>query len=113
MRVESYSFGRIVVGGETYTKDVIIYPDRVLSPWWRNEGHLLQPADLEDVVRFGPAVLIVGTGASGVMRVRAETVRFLEEKGITVYVERTDEAVERFNRAAGDKAVVAALHLTC
>jgi hypothetical protein len=111
--VESYSFGRIRVGGETYTKDVIIYPDRVFSPWWRVEGHLLQPADLEEVVGFGPAVLVVGTGASGVMRVPTETVRFLEEKGITVYVERTDEAVERFNRAAGDGTVVAALHLTC
>jgi hypothetical protein len=96
VRVESYSF-----------------PDRVFSPWWRSEGHLLHPADLVEVVRFGPAVLVVGTGASGVMRVPAETVRFLEERGITVYVERTAEAVERFNRGAGEKTVVAALHLTC
>jgi hypothetical protein len=47
------------------------------------------------------------------MRVPEETVRFLEERGIAVYVERTAEAVERFNRAAGEKKVVAALHLTC
>ncbi|RMG02102.1 MAG: hypothetical protein D6726_08240, partial [Nitrospirae bacterium] len=68
-RIESYSFGRIVIGGNTYTKDVIVLPDGVFSPWWRKEGHLLHMEDLAEVFPVNPAVLIIGTGYSGVMRV--------------------------------------------
>lgn len=111
--ISSYSFGSITVRGKTYTSDVIIYPDRVDSSWWRKDGHNLAVEDLEDVLRERPSLLIVGTGASGVMRVPGETVRFLESRGIEVKAGRTAEAVELFNRAPGDRKVVAALHLTC
>jgi hypothetical protein len=111
--ISSYSFGSITVRGRTYTSDVIIYPDRVDSSWWRKEGHYLAAEDLEDVVRERPSLLIVGTGASGVMRVPEETVRVLKSMGIEVVARRTAEAVELFNRAPRDRKVVAALHLTC
>jgi hypothetical protein len=111
--ISAYSFGRITIRGDTYTSDVIIYPGRVNPSWWRKEGHLLQPVDLEEVVTARPSVVIIGTGASGVMKVPHETVRFLESKGITVHVARTAEAVELYNTTPKDKPVVAALHLTC
>lgn len=111
--ISSYSFGRITIRGNTYTSDVIIYPGRVNSSWWRKEGHYLQPVDLEEVVAAKPSAVIIGTGASGVMEVPAGTVRFLESKGIAVHVARTAEAVELYNSTPKDKPVVAALHLTC
>jgi hypothetical protein len=113
MRITSYSFGRITVDGKTYAKDVIILPGRVLSPWWRLEGHYLQPADLDEVIKARPDLLIVGTGASGVMKVPPETVQFLGGKGIIVEVLTTSKAVEKFNKSPKDSTVVAALHLTC
>jgi hypothetical protein len=112
MRIESYSFGRIVINGESYTKDVIILPDRVFSPWWRKEGHLLQWEDLEEVVKDPPEVLIIGQGYSGVMQVPEGLVKRLEAMGIKVYKGRTTEMVELFNRTSAAKKV-AALHLTC
>lgn len=113
MRVESYSFGRITVGGKAYTADLIIYPDRVEQPWWRKEGHSLAIDDLTGVIGARPDVLFVGTGAYGVMKVPAETVRFLRENGIAVEAATTPEAVEMFNSAPKGRKVVAALHLTC
>ena len=41
MRIDRYAFGNIVIDGKAYTKDVIIFPDRVYSPWWRKDGHFL------------------------------------------------------------------------
>jgi hypothetical protein len=114
MRIESYGFGKIVIEGSSYTKDVIVLPGRVLSPWWRREGHSLEPADLEEVVGEAPEVLVVGTGAMGVMKVPDSTVSWLGSKGIEVRAMRTGSAVEEFNAlsASGRKAA-AALHLTC
>ncbi len=113
MKIEHYSFGKIVINGKTYTSDVIIYPGRVDGSWWRKEGHYLQTADLTDIITARPDVLIIGTGFSGVMTVPEETIRFAKSKGIEVRVERTEKAVELYNRIGKDRTVIAALHLTC
>ncbi len=112
MHIDSYSFGRITINGRTYTSDVIVFEDRVLSPWWRKEGHLLQMEDLSEVMRQRPEVLIVGRGFSGIMRLAPGLEDELGRRGIKVLAAKTTEAVEAFNSRAG-KGVVAALHLTC
>jgi hypothetical protein len=113
MRIEHYSFGKIVIDGQTYTSDIIVYPGRVDTSWWRRDGHYLQAVDLGDIIMAKPDMLIIGTGYSGVMTVPEETARFVAAKGIELRVERTGKAVELYNNAKKDKAVIAALHLTC
>jgi hypothetical protein len=109
--IEDYGFGRIVIDGKTYTSDVIIFPDRVTDNWWRKEGHALSIEDLREVVEFGPKTLVIGTGYSGIMKVKEETQEFLESKGIEVIVEKTKKASEILN-SLGQNAV-GAFHLTC
>jgi hypothetical protein len=110
MRIDSYSFGSIVVDGKSYASDVIIFRDRVLS-WWRKDGHSLHIDDLEEVIKEKPKFLIIGTGSSGLVNVPEELVKELSSE-IQVFVEPTGRAVERFNGMQGED-VVAALHLTC
>ena len=113
MRIDAYSFGRIVINGTLYTTDVIIYPGRVDGSWWRQEGHLLRPKDLTDVLQARPDLLIIGTGYAGIMRVPRETVERIAALGIEVSVERTSKAVLAYNELESSKTVIAALHITC
>ncbi|HUX02133.1 MAG: Mth938-like domain-containing protein [Phycisphaerae bacterium] len=114
MHIDEYQFGRMVVDGKAYRKDLILLPDGVRSDWWREEGHSLGEADLADVFAAKPEVLVVGTGAHGVMGVSPEARRALERAGIQVIVEPTGEAVGRYNAlAAGGMRVAGAFHLTC
>ena len=113
MQIDHYSFGTIVIDGNTYTSDVIVYPDRVDSSWWRQEGHVLQKADLKDILAAKPDILIVGTGNSGLMNVPEGTLKFLESQNITVHIEKTGRAVELFNNQPSGKKVIGAFHLTC
>jgi hypothetical protein len=114
MKIDQYAFGKIVIDGKTYNSDVIIYPEKVDASWWRKEGHRLQPADLETIIRNKPDILIVGTGNVGAMDVPTETLAFLRSQGIDVRVARTEKAVEIFNSSQEEnKKTVAALHLTC
>ncbi len=111
-RIEDYRFGRVLVDGAEQTRDVIVLPDRVVSNWWRKEGHALVLEDLADVLDDLPERLIVGCGADGRMRPDPDCVKRLEELGIDVQVFRTDEAVRRY--AGSDPTrTAAALHLTC
>ncbi|HIQ22802.1 MAG TPA: hypothetical protein EYH34_16375, partial [Planctomycetes bacterium] len=80
--IDSYEFGRIVIDGQTFTSDVIIFPDRVDANWWRKEGHRLQLADLEGIWEAQPELLVVGTGATGRMEVAPEVARRLSDQGV-------------------------------
>jgi hypothetical protein len=113
VKIGSYSFGRIIINGNTYTSDVIIYPGRVDASWWRKKGHLLCLTDLAEALQAKPEVLVIGTGYAGVMRVPRETVDRIISQGIEVKVERTAKAIEVYNELQGAKTVIAALHLTC
>jgi hypothetical protein len=112
-KIESYAFGRIVIDGQAYNADLILLPDRIVDGWWRQEGHVLHPADLDAVFDAAPAVLIVGQGAYSRMRVADETARAVERAGIEFIVLPTPEAVERYNSLPAGQRAAAALHLTC
>lgn len=111
--IESYSFGRIVIDGRLYTRDLILYPDRVDENWWRKGGHRLQIEDLKGILEVRPDTLIVGTGAVGMMQIFPDVEDHLNEVGIELIVERTEEACQQFNALSPQRKVVAALHLTC
>ncbi|UCF78353.1 MAG: hypothetical protein JSW03_09680 [Candidatus Eiseniibacteriota bacterium] len=111
--VDSYEFGEIIVDGKTYTSDVILFPDRVVSDWWRREGHKLSAEDVKDIVAAKPEVVIVGAGYSGFLQVPVKTKHLLESEGIELLVLNTTKACRKYNELCKTKRVVAALHLTC
>ena len=112
--IESYSFGRMIIDGSLYTKDVIIFPDgSILSPWWRNQGHVLTAADLADLLAAGPEIIICGTGAIGMMRPAAALKEYLADHAIAFIAERSAEAVETYNQMSGRRRVAGCFHLTC
>jgi hypothetical protein len=112
-RIDSYRFGQIVIDGKKHHKDVIILPSRVIGGWWRKEGHVLNPEDLKPVFEAAPSVLIVGQGASGLMRVAKETEQALRDAGIELIALPTGQAVETYNHLRDEHVAAAALHLTC
>ncbi len=111
--IDSYHFGQIVINGKKYTSDVIIFPDRVRGNWWRKTGHQLSLEDIAEVITQKPDVLIVGTGASGLVRVLPEVQPEVETQDIKLIVEATDKACHTYNHLSQSQKVVAALHLTC
>jgi hypothetical protein len=112
-RIDSYRFGEIVVDGRTYRSDIIIFPDRVNSGWWRREGHSLDIEDLREAMEAGPEVLLIGTGCYGRLRVPAGLIDRLEEEGCHVLAFDTKTACDTYDRISTDKKTVGLFHLTC
>jgi hypothetical protein len=112
--IDSYGFGRIVIDGKKYTSDVIIFPNQVMSDWWREEGHRLHVNDLDEVLKEKVDVLVVGTGYLGLMKVLTETEELMKREGVELIIQPTKEAWKTYNSLAkSGKKVVAAFHLTC
>jgi hypothetical protein len=111
-RLSDYSFGRVVVDGKAETFDLIVLPNRVVTNWWRREGHSLAMEDLADVEDELPEKLILGIGAHGRLQPPRAVLDELERRGIDVEVLRTEDAVRRYGEL-DERRTAAALHLTC
>ncbi len=114
MRIEEYTFGNIVIDGEKFTNDVIVFPDRVRPEWWREDGHTCNPEDIQEVVAYDPEIVIIGTGDPGRMDVPEKTRELLGERKIELISTPTRQAVSLFNeKLENGQKVAGAFHLTC
>jgi hypothetical protein len=111
-RLEDYSFGRLTVDGQEHTRDLIVLPDRVVSDWWRREGHALAMEDLDEVLDELPERLVLGVGAHSQLRPDPAVIAELERRGVQVECLSTDAAVRRYGEL-DERSTAAALHLTC
>jgi hypothetical protein len=114
MHIDSYQFVEVVIDGASYNSDCIILGGSVQSNWWRKQGHLLSAEDIETIIAAKPSVLVVGCGASGLMKVPDRTQQVLQKHNIQLEALDTYEAVQKFNELSQAGINVAAvLHLTC
>ena len=110
--LSNYSFGSLTVDGERHTRDLIVLPERVVTEWWRREGHSLAIDDLDEVIDELPDRLILGCGAHGRLEPPPAVLEQLRARGVEVEAMPTAEAVRRY-RELDPKRTAAALHLTC
>ncbi|SPD76069.1 conserved hypothetical protein [uncultured Desulfobacterium sp.] len=114
LRIDSSSFGLIVIDGRQYISDLVIFPDgHVDETWWRKSSHRLSIDDIEKLVASGPDVIVVGTGVNGLMDPEPGLKMKLSEKGIDLLALPNPKAIERFNELCAIKKVGACFHLTC
>ena len=114
MKINSYSFGKIVIDGKEYTRDVKLTGKRVIPNWWRREGHHLYLEDLKDILEEKPEFLVVGTGYFGLMKVDREVEEYCSRESIQLIACRSSRAVDEYNRLVQEgRKVCAAFHLTC
>ena len=112
--LKNYSFGRIEARGKTYTDDIKVINGEVVPDWWRNSGHRLAAADIQDILKADPDILVIGKGHSGNMAVPDSVAEKIREEGIDLIAKNTASAVETFNRLLDEgKNVAAGFHLTC
>ncbi len=113
-KIDYYDFGVMVVGGKEYRSDLIITPKKVVSDWWRLEGHRLQIPDVRDYLLEDADEVVIGTGYSGLMSVDDDVIQAFKKRGKEVHVARTREAVRIYNELVDKgKKVLAFFHLTC
>jgi hypothetical protein len=113
MHIDHYDFGAIVIDGETFRNDLLIWPGRIKSNWWRREAHFLQLDDVAEALTANPQVLVVGMGAYGRMEVDPALAAYLQDQRVDLRAHPTREACQMINDLSGRRRLAAALHLTC
>ncbi|XP_032366559.1 mth938 domain-containing protein isoform X1 [Etheostoma spectabile] len=117
--IASLSWGHMTVKGcSSSYKDCKVWPGGSRAWDWRETGtnHTpgVQPADLEEVLKKGIDLLVIGRGMSEALQVPSSTLDFVMQKGVDVRVLQTEKAVAEYNKLAGQGAKVGGVfHSTC
>lgn len=116
-RIIGLSWGHLEVEGHPSFKDAKLYPGGARTWDWRETGtdHEvgIQPADAEELLEHGARVVVLSQGINGRLQVAPETLRILEERGVSVHVLRTEEAVRTYNQLRKTEPVGGLFHTTC
>ena len=113
MKIESYSFGEIVIDGKRYTSDLKIIQGSIVCNWWRKDGHSLCENDIKDALSAGVNKFIIGCGYSSALKVPEALKKTLADRGIILISLPTKKAVEEFNNTTDLIKTAFGFHLTC
>lgn len=116
-RISHVSWGRMVIEGVGEGKDFKLYPGGGREWDWSETGtrHApgIQPADVVELLNRGATVVVLSRGMELALKISPETISFLEQRGVTVHVKETREAVDLYNELAKTQAVGGLFHSTC
>ena len=111
-------WGLVRIDGIGVVKDAKLFPGGARAWDWGETGTRhrpgIQPADIAELFEQGATTVVLSSGVLRMLGVCPETLQQLADRGATVEVLPTPEAVEAYNRLARDGAAVGALiHSTC
>lgn len=117
-KITHFEWGKLEIEGYAEPfKDAKLYPGGACEWDWGKTGTRhdpgIQPADVEEVLDHGAAVVILSKGVHERLKTCAETLELLKEREIVVEVLQTELAIKRYNELAGSQQVGALIHSTC
>jgi hypothetical protein len=113
VKIDSTSFGKIVIDGKEYKHDVIIDCKGRIKEAKTKIRHLFSKDEFEELSKENPEIIIIGNGQYSAMEVEEEVKRLAKERKIELIVLPTPEAIKKFNELGKNKRVCAYFHVTC
>ena len=111
--IDEFKYGFFRVDKKEHYGDIKILNDRV-KQWSNRERFTLRREDILDLMTAKPEILVIGTGATGLLKVSDELQMELRQLGIKAHIEKTVKACELYNKLRKErKNVHALLCATC
>ena len=111
-------FGSITIEGAEIQHDIVIRLSgkikkrkKKLSKALYGTSHTICLEEAKYIYQDGAARLIIGSGQEGMVRLSQEAADYFKRKKCKVDLQRTPEAIARWNEAKG--AVLGLFHVTC
>ena len=110
--IESVGFGEIKVKGKTYYSDVVIDWEGNIE--LRKKSHVFDINEFARLLERKPEIIVIGTGFSGCVKIPEEVIEVSKEKGVKLFPEQTEKAMDVFNAFISEKRkAIAVIHTTC
>jgi uncharacterized protein len=109
--IHAYSDTHILIGERSYTRSLILQPDRIIDDWQVTSVEQLQAEDFQGLAQLQPSLVLLGCGIR--QRFPAPLLyRCLTEAGIGIEIMTTAAACRTYNILVSEgRSVAAALIL--
>lgn len=119
--IKEYRFGLINIDGKNHNEDVEVRWTGEVLKWHRKESHIVDVEDIKRAVEQDPDTVVIGTGESGMAEITDEAQDLINEKGIRLIIDATEQAIKTFNvineeskEEEGEQdRIIGLFHLTC
>ncbi|MEM2784953.1 MAG: MTH938/NDUFAF3 family protein [Candidatus Pacearchaeota archaeon] len=112
VHIDFYSFGKIIIDGKTYERDVLVLPDgKIIQRTMPKGTHVICFSELASILKDKPQVIVIGTGKESCAQLEKGVEEKIKKEKIKLLVQITDHAIKTFNKCKEKKAAL--LHLTC
>ncbi|MCD6085438.1 hypothetical protein J7J41_00375 [bacterium] len=112
--IQEYHFGEIKINDRIYRYDICLDWRGEVLKWERKESHWVDLKDLEIALKDQPEIIIIGTGAYGIVNISDKVQEKLKNLKIELIIVPTKEAIKIFEeKIKTQKKVVGLFHLTC
>lgn len=116
-RITHVSWGHMEIEGIGSGKDFKLYPGGGRDWDWNETGTQhepgIQPADIKELLAKGAKIVVLSRGMHERLQVCSETLQMLKDKGVTVHIKETKEAVRLYNQLTEHEPVGGLFHSTC
>jgi hypothetical protein len=116
--IQKTEFGSITIDDEIYEHDVVIRMNgnvkkrkKKLSKQKYGTSHTVSLDEAKHILDEGAKHLIIGAGQSGALKLSDEAEKYFKEKGCSVELLPTPQAVKLWNKAKGK--TIGMFHVTC
>ena len=116
--IDSVSFGKITVNGETYDHDILIRLNgkvkkrkKKLSREVYGTSHVISMAEAEHVYEKNADRLVIGAGHEGMVILSTEADDFFKVNHCSVILAPTPAALQEYNKSEGN--TIGLFHITC
>ncbi len=111
--INNYTFGTFIIDGKEFNSNVKLINNTPKS-CRHFDNHIITKDDFTDLIAAKPEIIIIGTGASGVVNVSEDIIDLIESKNIKLIIKKTAQACHEYNNLIKQKKnVVAVMHNTC
>lgn len=112
VKIDSTSFGEIVIDKKTYYSDITVWWDGKIE--YRDKSHVFDMSEFVRIMERKPDTIVIGIGQTGILKLLPEVKQVAEDKKVKIFVEQSPKAIEIFNGfVCSGKKVVAVIHTTC
>ena len=111
--IEHYTFGTFIIDGKEFNSNIKLINNKP-KPCHHFDNHIIKKSDFTDLIKAKPDIIIIGTGASGVVNVPQDIITLIQKNNIQLIIKKTEDACNEYNKLIKQqKNVCALLHNTC
>ena len=117
MKIEDYTFGKIQINGNVYSKDLWVINgkidkrDKSIAKSKFGTSHKICAKELKKIVTKKTKRVIIGSGASGLVTLTEKASKFLDDEDIKLEIHKTSDLISKKIEISDDDSAI--IHLTC